>query len=259
MQTMTLEIPTEALVPLGLVPPRFFQKFEELELLETLGLDARWRLQILRLRTRAPRDPPRAWVRQGERIRRTYRLERFELLESRPETRDHFFLVRQRNEGPIGALLKQVGGKVFPARPFLLRESITMASFRGEVPALRRVIGFLRSMGIPHRVRRIRRGFRGMSREREGADQLTPLQFRILQEAFHRGYYTIPRHTTLAELGASLDRSAAAVGKILRRAEIALVSQHLREALRLAGASPLPPSPAPAATILPRKSSRPSA
>ena len=52
MQTVTLEFETDALSALGIIPPRFFERYEEVELLETLRLESGWRLQLLRLRSR---------------------------------------------------------------------------------------------------------------------------------------------------------------------------------------------------------------
>ncbi|MFI5415319.1 MAG: hypothetical protein ACHQ16_06620, partial [Candidatus Lutacidiplasmatales archaeon] len=57
MQAVTLEFRTEHLVLLGLVPPVFFEKYEEVELLETLRLERGWRLQLLRLRRNGPLRP----------------------------------------------------------------------------------------------------------------------------------------------------------------------------------------------------------
>ena len=54
MQTVTLEFATEPLVALGLIPAGFFERYEEVELLETLRLEAGWRLQLVRVRRRGP-------------------------------------------------------------------------------------------------------------------------------------------------------------------------------------------------------------
>jgi hypothetical protein len=226
MQTVTLEIPTRALITLGLVPEGFFDRYSELEVLETLGLAETWRLQVLRLRSRGPIRTAQELKRRQRKIRAMYRLDRIELLEARPSTQDYVFLVRQRNPSPIEALLRSWGGQVFPGRPFLLRPQTTVASFRGPPRALRRVLAVARELGLPLQVRRIRGGL-GTEPLEPPSRGLTPLQRRVLSEALRRGYYEVPRRTSLTGLAKVLGRSPAAVGKALRRAEGTLVEAAL--------------------------------
>ncbi|MDE1820500.1 MAG: helix-turn-helix domain-containing protein [Euryarchaeota archaeon] len=227
MQTVTLEMPTEALVALGLLPEGFFRQFEELELVETLGLEPRWRLQVLRLRSRGPPRSSRELSERQKELQRTYDLERLELLESRPRSRDQFFLVRQRNPGPVQSLVDLAGGEVFPGRPFLLRERTTLASLRGDPKVIRRLLERLKGLEVPYRLRRVRGGV-GPAEEEPDAVALTPRQVEVLREAARRGFYDVPRKTSLSELARRLHRSPAAVGKVLRRAEGTLAQEHLR-------------------------------
>lgn len=225
MQTVTLAIPTAALTPFGLVPPELFEKFEELELLETLWIERRWRLQVLRLRSTGTGRRPGDLARRARRVSALYNLESLEVLGSSPATRDIMVLVRQRNPDALEALLEIAGGKVFPGRPFILRRESTLATFRGEPATIRTLLRRLRALGLPFELKGVRRTPSTPSLGKEGAATLTPLQERVLAEAVRRGYYTIPRRTTLTELARSLRRSPAAVGKALRRAEGALALQ----------------------------------
>src|SRR5208283_3884901 len=104
MQTVTVEFRTEDLVLLGVIPPKFFQKYEEVELLETLRLEKGWRLQLLRLRRKGPLRSAPELERESRRIRQLYGLETFELVERRPRAREYILLVRQRNPPILRAL-----------------------------------------------------------------------------------------------------------------------------------------------------------
>jgi hypothetical protein len=224
MRSITLELPTRALEPLGLLPRGFFDRYEELELVETLGLEPQWRLQVLRLRSRAPPGPSTPGPSRTREIRRAYGLERFELLESRPSTRDRFFLVRQRNPGTIAALLSEAHGEVYPGRPFLLREQVTLASLRGEPTAVDRVLRRLRSLGVPFQLKRV---LPGMGNPSAAVPLLTPRQAKVLEEALRRGFYEQPRRVSLTRLAKALGISPVALGRLLRRAEGSLARRFL--------------------------------
>ena len=233
MRSITLELATPSLEPLGLLPPGFFDRYEELELVETLGLEPQWRLQVLRLRSRESAGPSSRGLSRTQAIRRTYGLERFELLESRPSTRDRFFLVRQRNPGAIAALLAEARGEVYPGRPFLLREQVTLASLRGERGAVDRVLRRLRALGVPFRLKRV---LPGVGRPSEGTPALlTPRQAMVLEEALHRGFYEQPRRVSLTRLARALGISPVALGRLLRRAEGALARRFLETGIGRAG------------------------
>src|SRR5215472_2101660 len=118
MQTITLELQTEHLELLGVIPPRFFARYEEVELLETLRLEHGWRLQLLRIRRRGALRSAEELERESRTIRRTYGLQSFELVERRPRTRDYIVLVRQRNPEALQRLLALSGGQVTPTAPF---------------------------------------------------------------------------------------------------------------------------------------------
>ena len=224
MRAVTLRFRTEDLVHLGVVPPRLFEKYEEVELLETLRLDEGSRLELLRVRRRGPLRSAAEVERDARRIRAVYGLSRFEVVDVRPRTRDYILLARQRNPETIRRLLTTAGGAITPATPFRLTEEETVASFHGEDRALRRVLRRLEAEGLPYRL--VRASARPPVAERADGD-LTALQRRMLARAWALGYYTIPRRVTLARLARSAGRSGPGLGKLLRRAEGHLVAQWL--------------------------------
>jgi predicted DNA binding protein len=236
MQTVTLEFRTSDLELLGLVPAQFFEKYEEVELLETLRLERGWRLQLLRVRRRGGLRRASELERESRRIRRAYGLQSFELVELRPRTRDYVLLVRQRNTATLRRLLALAGGHVNPTAPFLLTPDRAVASFHGEEAALRRVLSKLQREGLPFQM--VRSSPRPLVRAREPAP-LTPRQQHLLVRAWTLGYYSIPRRITLTRLARLAGVSPPAAGKLLRRAEGHLVAQFLA-----ATAAPRPVEPA---------------
>ncbi|MFY9717109.1 MAG: helix-turn-helix domain-containing protein [Thermoplasmata archaeon] len=242
MQSVTLEFRTEDLVLLGVIPPRLFERYEEVELLETLRLEQGWRLELLRIRRRGPLKSATELERESRRIRALYGLESFELVERRPRTRDYIVLVRQRNPERLRRLLSLAGGEIAPVAPFRVSAERVVASFHGEERALRRVLKRLDREEFPYRV--IRAGAHPVVVD-AGATTLTPLQARMLARAWVLGYYAVPRRVTLTRLARQSGRSAPGLGKVLRRAEGRLVarwlalegSAHEPEADRPAGVS----------------------
>src|SRR5713101_5440928 len=113
---------------------------EELEVMETLRLERGWRLQLMRLRRRGPLRSAAELQRDSQRIRAAYGLERFELVERRPRTRDYIVLVRQRNPEALRALVQLAGGDISPATPFRITPQRVVATFHGEERPLRRVL-----------------------------------------------------------------------------------------------------------------------
>jgi len=224
MQTVTLEIRTEDLALLGLIPEGLFAKYEEVELLETLRLEQGWRLQLLRVRRRGPLKTASELERESRRIRSLYGLESFELVERRPRTHDYILLVRQRNPERLRRLLSLAGGEVSPTAPFRINSEKVIASFHGQERALRRVLKRLDREEFPYRV--IRASGRPYVPD-EGVAALTPLQSRLLARAWVMGYYTLPRRITLTRLAQQTGRSAPALGKVLRRAEGRIVARWL--------------------------------
>ena len=224
MQSVTLEFRTEDLALLGILPPGLFDKYEEIELLETLRLEQGWRLQLVRVRRRGPLRTAAELERESRRIRAMYGLESFELVERRPRTRDYILLVRQRNPDRLRRLLSLAGGEIAPTAPFRLDAEKVVASFRGEERALRRVLRRLDREEFPYRILRST-GRPFASGEPETV--LTPLQARLLARAWVLGYYTVPRRVTLTRLARLTGRSPPGLGKVLRRAEGRLVARWL--------------------------------
>ncbi len=239
MQSVTLEFRTEDLTLLGLLPVGLFEKYEEVELLETLRLEQGWRLQLLRVRRRGPLRTAAELERESRRIRSMYGLESFELVERRPRTRDYILLVRQRNPERLRRLLSLAGGEVAPTAPFRLNAEKVVASFRGEERALRRVLKRLEREEFPYRI--LRASGRPYVPE-DASPVLTPLQARLLARAWVLGYYAVPRRITLGHLARQSGRSPPGLGKVLRRAEGRLVARWLRAE----GAAADDPSPTPA-------------
>lgn len=226
MQTVSLEFATPDLELLGLVPPRLFERYEEIELLETLRLEKGSRLQLLRVRRRGPLRTAAELERESRRIRREFGLEGFELVERRPRTRDYIVFVRQRNPEWLQRLLQASAGRIAPTTPFRLTSETLVATFHGEEAALRRVVARLRREEIPFAVRRATGRLVGPT---DPAESLTARQRATLARALALGYYAIPRRVTLTRLARSTGQSPPALGKMLRRAEGHLVARLLAE------------------------------
>jgi len=224
MQTVTLEVRTEDVALLGLIPEGFFEKYEEVELLETLRLEQGWRLQLLRVRRRGPLKTASELERESRRIRSLYGLESFELVERRPRTHDYILLVRQKNPERLRQLLSLAGGEITPTAPFRISAEKVIATFHGQERALRRVLKRLDREEFPYRV--VRASGRPFAPD-EGGAPLTPLQSRLLARAWVMGYYAVPRRITLTRLAQQTGRSAPALGKVLRRAEGHIVARWL--------------------------------
>jgi predicted DNA binding protein len=224
MQSVTLEFRTEDLVLLGVIPSGLFERYEEVELLETLRLEQGWRLELLRVRRRGPLRTEAELERESRRIRALYGLESFELVERRPRTRDYILLVRQRNPDRLRRWLALAGGEISPAAPFRLTAERVIASFHGDERAIRRVLKRLDREEFPYRV--VRASGRPMVGD-PGAVALTPLQARLVARAWVLGYYSVPRKVTLTRLARQTGRSPPALGKALRRAEGRLVARWL--------------------------------
>ncbi len=224
MQSITLEFRTGDLVLLGLVPRDLFDRYEEVELLETLRLERGWRLELLRIRRRGPLKSVEELERESRRIRALYGLERFEVVDRRPRTRDYIVLARQRNPERLRRWLSAAGGTISPTSPFRLTRETTVATFHGDERAVRRVLARLDREEFPYRIVRAS-GRPALTDEERWA--LTPLQGRMLSRAWLLGYYAVPRRVTLARLARQSGRSAPALGKILRRAEGRLAGRWL--------------------------------
>lgn len=237
MQTVTLEFRTDDLVALGVVPGIFFEKYQEVELLETLRLERGWRLQLLRLRRNGPLRSDAELEEESRRIRRMYGLESFEVVERRPRTHEYILLVRQRNPASLRALVSLSAGRITPTAPFRLNADSTTATFRGDEPALRRVLARLRKEEIPFRI--VRASSRPVLADAPST-QLTTKQRDVLARAWALGFFAVPRRITLTRLARTTGQSPPALGKMLRRAEGHLVAKFL--SVELPGAFPEPGS-----------------
>lgn len=237
MQTISIEFRTPELEQLGLVPRGVFDRYEEVELLETVRLERDRRVQLLRLRRHGPLPASDDLGRDTRRLRRRYGLESVEVVERRPKTRELVVLVRQRNPPALKEVLELAGGEISPTAPFRLTATTVLATFLGGERSLRRVVKWLDRVGLAYRV--VRSSRRPYLAEPDRAD-LTRLQADVLTRAVTLGYYAIPRRITLTRLARHLGRSPPAVGKILRRAEGRLALAYL------ARASDRPPDARPA-------------
>ena len=224
MQAVTLRFRTEDLVRLGVIPSGFFERFEEVELLETLRLEAGSRLELLRVRRKGPLRSAEELEHDARRIRALYGLSRFEVVDVRPRSRDYILLARQRNPERLREWLALAGGGITPSSPFRITEEETIASFHGEETAVRRVLRRLDREEFPYRLVRTSARPAVPGREEGG---LTALQERMLARAWALGYYAIPRRVTLTRLARSTGRSPPGLGKLLRRAEGHLVARWL--------------------------------
>lgn len=237
MKTISFEFKTADLEAIGLIPPGFFSRYEEVELLETLRLERGWRLQLLRIRRRGPLRTATELARESQRIRRLYGLESFELVERRPRTRDYILLVRQRNPPQIARLLTVAGGEITPVAPFHADPTRTVASFVGDDLALRRVVARLTRDGMPFQVLRTSgRPYWGPA----GVEALTERQRGVLSRAWALGYYSVPRRISLTRLARLTGQSPPALSKMLRRAEGRLVARFLASSEGLKGAAAEP-------------------
>jgi predicted DNA binding protein len=236
MQTVTLEFRTKDLEALGVIPSEFFDRYEEVELLQTLRLERGWRLQLLRIRRRGALRSAEELERESRRIRSIYGLQSFELVERRPRTRDYIVLVRQRNPEGLRRLLELSAGQITPTAPFRIDSERTVATFHATERWMRRVLERLRREEVPFRVVR---AARHPIPEDPALPGLTTKQQGVVARAWALGYYAVPRRITLTRLAKVTDRSPPALGKMLRRAEGRLVAQFLAGR---AGASPDPES-----------------
>jgi predicted DNA binding protein len=225
VKTVTLELRTEDLIALGVIPSRLFGRYEEIELLETLRLERGWRLQLLRVRRRGPLRTAVELTHESRRIRRLYGLESFELVERRPRTHDYILLVRQKNPPVLGRLLAVAGGEISPVAPFEIGESRTIASFFGPEAILRRVLRRLDREGVAHRI--LRTSARPVWGPDGSDEELTAPQRRVLSRAWALGYYGVPRRIRLTRLARLTGQSPPALSKMLRRAEGRLVARFL--------------------------------
>ncbi len=228
MPTVTLELRTEDLELLGVIPPRFFARYEEVELLETLRLEHGWRLQLLRVRRRGALREAEELERESRRIRRLYGLQSFELVERRPRTRDYIVLVRQRNPPALQKLLALAGGQITLTAPFRMDAERVVATFHGPEPVVRRILARLDREEIPHRV--LRAGAHPIVGD-PAAVSLTDKQRTALARAWALGFYAVPRRISLTRLARTTGTSPPTLGKMLRRAEGRLVARFLAAAL----------------------------
>jgi predicted DNA binding protein len=224
MLTVTLEFRTDDLIALGILPPRLFANFEHVEVLETLRLERGWRLQLLRVRHRGPLRSDEELERESREIRRQYGLQSFEVVERDARRREYVLLVRQKNPEALERWLSLASSRITPTAPFRMDERRVRASFHGEAAPLRRVLDRLRREGLDFKI--VRSSTRPYGNELKPRE-LTDRQRSVLARAWALGYYVVPRRITLTRLAKVTGQSPPALGKMLRRAEGALVIQYL--------------------------------
>jgi predicted DNA binding protein len=224
VRTVTVEFRTADLELLGLIPPGLFERFEEMELMETLRLERGFRLQLLRLRRKGPLRSAAELRAESRRIRALYGLEEFELVERRPDTRDYLVLVRQRNPRWLQRLVAVAGGAVRPTAPFRITAEKVLATFQGPEATVRKILRRLEREELHYEV--VRATTRPYLAD-PGASELTHRQTEAVARAWALGYFAIPRRVTLTRLARVTGQSPPALGKMLRRAEGHLIARFL--------------------------------
>lgn len=215
-----LEFKTPDLAAAGLVSPRVFLHNSRIEVLSTFGLDDESTTLVIRA-TRRPGAQSMASIEAVERdLLNRYDLQSLEVLEADGQGRCTL-LVRQRNSDSLRGILQEVDEGIFPVAPCVLEEATTLFGLGGPEEALRSTLALFRRLGLRYDVRSIgpyRYGARSI---------LTPRQATAVGLALDLGFFDIPRKTDLRTLGRILGVSPAALGKLLRRAQEAVVREAL--------------------------------
>lgn len=223
MRRVVLRIPTGVVARLGFVSKRFFRHNESLEVLHTFAAGGEVS-QVVRIRRRDPL-PPNAEIerRRGELLGR-YALRHFEVLDRDEARREVTALITRGLSDDMAALLREIGGEVVPAQPFVVGPGETVITFYAADERVPQVYELLDSLGIPHTVESVR-AFRG---ERSPLAELTDRQRALLELAHRLGYFDTPSRTSLAQIAKIAGVSRAAVSKTLRRAQARLLEATMR-------------------------------
>ena len=223
MRKVTLRLPTKTATDLGVVNPRFFRNNESLEVLQAFAAgDAV--TQVVRIRRRG-RLPPNEKIerRRGELLGR-YALRHFEILDRDEGRNEVTALVTWKIPRDVAAIVREFGGEIVPAEPFVIGGEETVVSFYAAEKRLPNVYSLLRDMGVEYQVSSVRRAHLDGS----PLAALTERQQALLRLAFRLGYYETPARTSLGRLAGIAGVSRAAVSKTLRRAEAGVLGSVLR-------------------------------
>ena len=227
MKRVEFRVPVEALYDLGVLSHRFFRNNERLEVLQTFQLRSDVVTHILRIRRRGPWRP----IAEVERMRRElverYDLSGFEIVSTDPKRREYVALVEHRVPPSVSRALEGLGSGLLPAEPIVVTEREASVSLYVIEPRLDRLRSLLADLGVPYRVRSVRRE-RGDAWEPLAA--LSPSQREILQLAYRLGYYESPSRVSLDRIGSIAGISKAAASKHLRAAERKLIGRSLEPA-----------------------------
>ncbi len=223
MRKVTIRIPTEALVQLGMLSDRFFEHNESLELLTTFTAgESVSQIVLIKRRGSLPLDRE-IEERRGELLDR-YALQGFEVLRRDAGSNEVTALITRPIPKDLASLLQELGSEVVPARPFVVEPEETVASFFASEERLRTVHALLNGLNIPFEVEAVQ-AFQG---EEAPLAMLTERQRGILQLAYRLGYYDTPARTTLSRIANLAGVSRAAVSKTLRRAQARLLATVMR-------------------------------
>ena len=212
---LTVQLPSEPLIRVGLIPVAFFRHNESIEILHVYSFGPRERVLLVRVvRAGRPWDFEEIKARR-ESLRRRYRLKDFDVLEVEAQGRAYVALIRQQNPAPIEEILEVLGAGATLTTPTVIRHDVSVLSFLADPATESQVFGLLERLGVRWKLLR-----RSNVRSPAIAGGLTARQREILSLAWNLGYFEIPARS-------GLDRIAVLAG--LSRNT---VSQHLRRGMR---------------------------
>ena len=214
LRRVTIEMPSEVLVPQGVDPRVFFDQNESVEILRVCAFQPRERLLLVRVLRSGPRRTGDELLAARDRLRRRYHLRDFEILRVEDGGRAYISLLRQRNPGVLETLLEEFGAGVTPTTPSVIGREVATLSFLADDDTAKRVFALLDGVGVRWRLRS-RRAIRhgGINAD----DGLTSRQREILSLAWNLGYFDIPARTGLEKLAELTGLSRNTVSQHLRR------------------------------------------
>ncbi len=211
---ISLELRSRPLVDAGLLPRAFFRHNESIEILRVYAFQPRERMLLARVTRSGPPWTREAIMRQRTVLRRRYRLRDFEIVDVSADGRTYVALLRQANPGILEQLLEELGAGVTPTPPTVVGRETATLTFLADEAAEKRIVGLLRSLGVPYELKsrhRVSGGVRGDEVE------LTARQRELLSLAWNLGYFDIPARVGLAKIAALSGLSRNAVSQHLRR------------------------------------------
>ncbi len=189
LRRLTIEVPGDLLVREGVVPAAFFAHNESVEILHVYSFQPRERVLLVRVVRSGPRRTVEQIMRSRGRLRRRYRLRDFEILRVEDGGRIYVALLRQRNPGALEAILEDLGARVTPTTPTVIRKDSSTLSFLADDSAARHVFALLDGLEVGWRLR----GHRAIRHPVTHADEgLTGRQREVLSLAWTLGYFDIP-------------------------------------------------------------------